>query len=1022
MTTVSLKEHKEESLDKEKRITILISLKSFYDEEIFNLFIKDFYNADQDVSLAAIISSASIGNEAAIPHLYKIIETGTNEQKLASIATLSEIKAPSSIERLVKYFHLFEESKLKEEILGALNRIAPFADKVQELDKAILITPGQSSALLETAVLGLINAKNFNAAQGFLRTAPAKLKKLVFREILQTGNSDSAAFIESFQELTDRFASDVLGYYLCAYEIRAFNIKQNFVLESLKDPDQETVRSFLEALSEYEGTIEHPRQIFRILLIIPYIDPATEAKTGDLVERIVNIIKHRFPHLISNIGLMVATHLETVFGKIKRQYLSIKGIKVRSALLIIVFAKLLERYASAELLQKIQRYFQESLLTAPEPLIQEILEALKNAPEEDVNRFKACIPLFRTKDIKTRISISSDLSYINLARPNLIRRLNRLVRIAGNLGIKNSVKKIVEIREFARDERIGFLEETSIVTLCQLFHRKTIEDFRGILQDPTKGRSSLNGYCRGARFLPPRLLYSPLLDLITSPALSSKTQDIVIDSLQFWDLSSVKNAMSSLLSVLKSSALKQEQRHRLGDVLAYYADGSLFQTLIDLTSSEDNALVIIAVKALRGIAKKDKSILLDVLVNRLYVLLDSDDWDVQIHALLALIDLGDDYALQVFRDQLNTQEDQYTARLLLELEKQINHDMLNPILDLVKSRSPLIQKTLREVFAHLSQGPFGEEIRHLLVRHLKDLQIERSARTVQKLEQNMPGTSLLEHAKIEFKFKRENSQILTVFFIDMVGYTERTSASDTSTLIDLIKAFEDIVIPDIEHFKGNLIKKMGDGILAVFKLPLNAVTAALSIQQKIEMYNQYRVGKEKFSVRIGLNTGLVIRKDNDIYGDTVNVASRMETTAKPGEILLTSSTYEETRDFINCTPLGGIQVKGKEDAIMTYSADSMKEGVVGVQTTADSKDAARLQKAEEVSLREILVNPDYTFPSDLSTMDLKIDPRIPKVLQELFSEITSAVEEISKDYHEENAFKKYLQAKWTELIKYLKAS
>lgn len=150
----------------------------------------------------------------------------------------------------------------------------------------------------------------------------------------------------------------------------------------------------------------------------------------------------------------------------------------------------------------------------------------------------------------------------------------------------------------------------------------------------------------------------------------------------------------------------------------------------------------------------------------------------------------------------------------------------------------------------------------------------------------------------------------------------------------------------------------------------------------------------------------------------MNVASRMETTAKPGEILLTSSTFDEIKDYVNCTPLGGIQVKGKKEAIMTYSADNMKEGVVGVPTTSDSKNGDQQQKAEEVSLREILINPDYSLPSDLNPSD----PRIPKVLQQLFNEITAAVEEISKDYHEENAFKKYLQAKWTELINHLKAS
>ncbi len=1017
MTDVSLRERQETNLNNEKRITILTSLKNFYDEEIFNLFIKDFYHANQEVSLAAIKSSASIGNEAAIPHLYKIIETGTAEQKLTSIESLLEIKAPSSIERLEKYFHLFEEPELKEKILVALNRIAPFSEKVQELNNAILLAPDQSPSLLENAVLGLINANNLQAVRGFLRSASPRLQKLAFREILQSGDSESAPFIESFQNLAARMAPDVLGNYLCAFQIRASNTNQNFVLESIRNPAKETIHAYLEALSEYEGTIEHPRQIFRMLLIIPYSDPISEGVTGDLIERILAIVRNRFPHLISNISLMVSTHLETVFGKIKKQYLSIKGIKVRSNLLIVIFAKLLENYASPELISKLQRYFSESLLTNPEPLIEEILAALKNAPEEDVNRFNACRPLFRTKDTKTRISISSNLSYVNLARPNLIRRLNRLIRIAGNLGLKGSSIPIVEMLKFSRDERIIFLEETCIVTLCQLFHRKTIEDFKLVLVDREKKTTALNGYCRGARFLAPRLLYLPLLELLLKSDLQAKTKDIIIESLQCWELSGLKNAMSALLNVIKTAPLNREQKRQLGDVLACNAEGTLFQTLIGLTSSIEDDEVTIAIRTLRAIAEKDQTIPKDVLINRFYVLLDNDNWDIQIEALMALIALGDDYALQVFRDQLATQNEDYAVRVLLAVEKEASHDLLNPVLELIESKSSKTQKALREVLKTLSHGSYGEEIRHLLIRHLKDMQIERKS-TEQKVEQDMPDTGLFEHAKIEFKFKREHAQTLTVFFIDMVGYTERTSSSDASTLIDLIKAFEDIVIPDIEHFKGNLIKKMGDGILAVFKLPLNAVTAALSIQQKIEMYNQYRVGKEKFSVRIGLNTGLVIRKDNDIYGDTVNVASRMETTAKPGEILLTSSTFEEIKDYVNCTPLGGIQVKGKKEAIMTYSADAMKEGVTGISANTETDSNNLQQKAEEVSLREILINPDYSLPSDMKL----VESSIPKVLQELFNEITSAVEEISKDYHEENAFKKYLQAKWMELVKHLKAS
>ena len=75
----------------ETRITALTLLNSFYDEQIFNILIKDFFNSNMEVSLAAIKASASLGNEAAIPHLCTIIEKGKPVQKNAAIQTLTKI-------------------------------------------------------------------------------------------------------------------------------------------------------------------------------------------------------------------------------------------------------------------------------------------------------------------------------------------------------------------------------------------------------------------------------------------------------------------------------------------------------------------------------------------------------------------------------------------------------------------------------------------------------------------------------------------------------------------------------------------------------------------------------------------------------------------------------------------------------------------------------------------------------------------------------------------------------------------
>ena len=96
------------------------------------------------------------------------------------------------------------------------------------------------------------------------------------------------------------------------------------------------------------------------------------------------------------------------------------------------------------------------------------------------------------------------------------------------------------------------------------------------------------------------------------------------------------------------------------------------------------------------------------------------------------------------------------------------------------------------------------------------------------------------------------------------------------------------------------------------------------MQKKVAEHNQYKVDEEKFFLRVGLNTGLVIRKQNDIFGDVVNIASRMQAAANPGDVLLTHDTYAEIQNYVGCTPLGKIKVKGKEEAIAAYAAQEVK--------------------------------------------------------------------------------------------------
>ena len=173
-----------------------------------------------------------------------------------------------------------------------------------------------------------------------------------------------------------------------------------------------------------------------------------------------------------------------------------------------------------------------------------------------------------------------------------------------------------------------------------------------------------------------------------------------------------------------------------------------------------------------------------------------------------------------------------------------------------------------------------------------------------------------------------------------------------------------------------------------------------------------RVEQEKFQTRIGLHTGSVIRKDNDIFGETVNIASRMQSAATPGDVYLTEDTFNEIKDYVRCTKLGKILVKGIKDPISAYSPEEVTinlEKFRDTGGTALSDGALRDSSLEK--LKESIFVPTFQVPSGKGDSG-----EIAHLLKDIFSTISKGVEELASDNHEEYMFKKYLQDRWNALM------
>ncbi len=989
------------TLGKQGKITALSLLKNFYDEEIFRHLVKEFYNSDVEISEAAIRASGSLGNEIAISHLFQIIEKGVGSQRIEAIRAVAAIRAPSAAAQLLKYFTHFGENDVRTEILRAINTISPSMQQVQDLDQAVYQDPKQSDSVKQTAVEALVEAQKFSLLKDSLPRASSGVQEAAFRKMLQTG-------VQQVPDFTaESLSPSALGCYLCVHELKAKNPQQNYVMEKLQMGRKETMTSFMGCLSAFQGRLHYPTRIFRLLLISPYVDTETEIQIGDFLKKIVTEVKSSSPQLLSEFSVITSAHLDTVFTKCRKNYISLKGITNKEILLATLLASLLEKFGTPAVVETVQRFF-KSEYSGFAPPVAQVKALLSRATKEDQNRLDACIPLFSLPEKKDKLQVFACLSRVDLNRPVYLRRLNRLLRIAGVLEIRTAAKKIQEILEFAREERIHYLEETSIVTLCQLLTRSIIEQSKEYFGQPDKSLRTLNGYLRGARFIPARIMIGPLVHLLVNPTIAASTRDLILDSLLSMDLSGVKRILPALLKCLDMAQFSAEQKLALGNILCRDADPSISHQLLDLTGNTDPAARRVAVRVLQALARRGEGVAAEVLTNRLYLLLEDKDRGVMVDALLALLAVKDDYAVQIVEDYIASEDAGIVSEILSSLGKAPSRETFALVMEALCLEDPGVQQALRTLLPDFCQGGFAEELRQALMEILTVIPGKNVPVSAPK-----PQTeSLLGQAKLEFVFKRENTQELSVFFIDIAGYTEKSTAIDMSSLLVLIKTFEETVSSCVSANRGSVVKKMGDGILAAFKHPLAAVIAALTVQQKIAEHNSMRMEKEKFQARIGINTGKVIRKDNDIFGEVVNVASRMQSAATPGDILLTQATFEEVKKFVRCTELGRIQVKGIKEAITAYSP----EEVLVDMKKLDAGDAASSSRAvaddSMAKLKESMFNPDFKLPAD------KADPQgTPAFLQGLLTDISRAVEELATDYHDEFIFKKYLQKKWDEYLK-----
>jgi adenylate cyclase len=178
---------------------------------------------------------------------------------------------------------------------------------------------------------------------------------------------------------------------------------------------------------------------------------------------------------------------------------------------------------------------------------------------------------------------------------------------------------------------------------------------------------------------------------------------------------------------------------------------------------------------------------------------------------------------------------------------------------------------------------------------------------------------------------RTKRRLAAILVADVVGYSALIRADEEGTRAAFRQHNQVIIEPQITSHNGRIFKTVGDGFLAEFASVVDAVRCAVEIQNAIKNHNTDVVADKRIEFRIGVNLGDVIAEGDDLHGDGVNVAARLEGLANPRGICISGSAFEQVRDKLGVgfEDLGDQQVKNigrpvRAYRVLTDSSDAGK--------------------------------------------------------------------------------------------------
>jgi class 3 adenylate cyclase len=173
-----------------------------------------------------------------------------------------------------------------------------------------------------------------------------------------------------------------------------------------------------------------------------------------------------------------------------------------------------------------------------------------------------------------------------------------------------------------------------------------------------------------------------------------------------------------------------------------------------------------------------------------------------------------------------------------------------------------------------------------------------------------------DHRSAVLEIPAEN---LAIMFTDIVGFTAKTARQSREQNARMMAEHDRLLFPIVRAFSGRRIKSIGDALLVTFRSPTNAVLCAMAIQDRLAIRNSKLLAEDQIVLRVSINIGEVRVQHGDVFGEPVNVASRLESKTPPGEVWLTEAVYlSMNKSEVHAEEVDRFEFKGVPDPVRVY--------------------------------------------------------------------------------------------------------